>query len=105
MLAYWPHPYSYSLNCIINGNVAVTDQDKADALNTSLNIHFSNVFTKEDLVNIPVIVPVIDNIYPSFSIADIPIHGKAIYNKLCQLDMSKSVNLNLQDLMNGIPDF
>ena len=31
-----------------------------------------------------------DNIYSSFPIADIPIHGKAIYNKLCQLDMSKS---------------
>ena len=56
-----------------NGNVAVTDQDKADALNT----HFPNVFTKEDLVNIPVM----DNIYSSFPIADIPIHGEAIYNK------------------------
>ena len=33
-----------------NGNVAVRDQDKADALNT----YFSNVFTKEDLTNIPV---------------------------------------------------
>ena len=30
-----------------------------------------------------------DNIYPSFPIADIPVHGKAIY-KLYQLDMSKS---------------
>ena len=46
-----------------NGNVTVTDQDKADAV----NIHFSNVFTKEDLVS----VPVVDDIYPSFPIADI----------------------------------
>ena len=48
-----------------NGNITVTDQDKADAV----NIHFSNVFTKEfkDLVNIPVM----DDIYPSFPIADI----------------------------------
>ena len=43
-------------------------------------------FTKKDLVNIPVM----DNIYLSFSIADIPIHGEAIYNKLYQLDISKS---------------
>ena len=31
-----------------------------------------------------------DNIYPSFSIPNIPIYGEAIYNKLCQPDMSKS---------------
>ena len=64
-----------------NGNVAVTDQDKAD----TLNIYFSSVFTKENLTSIPVM----NDVYPTSPIADITIHREAIYNKLRQLDISK----------------
>ena len=49
-----------------NGNVAVTDQDKAD----TLNIYFSSVFAKENLTSIPVM----NDIYSTSPIADIPIH-------------------------------
>ena len=71
-----------NLFILINGDLAVTDKDKADAL----NLHFSNVFTKEDFVN----TPVMNDIHSGVSISDIPIHHEAIYNKLCQLDISKS---------------
>ena len=65
-----------------DGSIAITDQDKADVL----NIYFCSVFTKEDLANIPVI----NDIYPSSPIVDIPLPGEAIYKKLSQLDPSKS---------------
>ena len=65
-----------------DGSIAIMDQDKADVL----NIYFCSVFTKEDLANIPVI----NDIYPSSPIIDIPLPGEAIYKKLSQLDPSKS---------------
>ena len=65
-----------------DGSIAITDQHKADVL----NIYFCSVFTKEDLANIPVI----NDIYSSSPIIDIPLPDEAIYKKLSQLDPSKS---------------
>ena len=61
---------------------AVTDQEKADALNS----HFSSVFTNEDISSIPLI----DDIYTSSPITDISISDNVLFNKLQNLDTSKS---------------
>ena len=57
-----------------NGTEAVTDQEKADALNS----HFSSVFTNEDISSIPLI----DDIYASSPITDISISDNNTFTTL-----------------------
>ena len=67
-----------------NGDIALTDNEKADTLNE----YFTSVFTKENLDNLP---PVKEAIWSEGkTLTEILVTPKAVENKLKQLDVNKA---------------